>query len=136
MTLNFSAVFAVPGQSSVIDAVHPETGRSIICGETLAEVRARYPGAVEMPWEAWQAAQAARQHTPIEWRPITPSRFGEMLDVLPPLAWSPAKGFLVGEPSDHDVVTGQPRYVAFLQRGAAYFESSRPLTTAEWRAVR
>jgi hypothetical protein len=126
-------VFAVPGEYlSIIDVVNPETGRSRINGHTLEEIRQRYPTAVQMPWEEWRQGMIARQQTPITWKPIDAHRYNDMLGVLPPIDWTSA-GFLVGEPYDHSMATGQPRYTAFIDRYGWYYESSRPITRREWR---
>lgn len=133
-------VFAVPGEACIIDTVKAD-GRTTINNETLAEVQQRYPTAVLMPWETWRAEQAAKQDTPIKWEPCSVRKFYEMLEVLPPIDWNPASGFLVGEPTDHSFSTGQPRYQAYRLHGEGgpferYFVSSRPLTREEWRKVR
>jgi hypothetical protein len=69
-------------------------------------------------------------------------RFNQMLDMLPPLAWT-SKGFLVGEAwGDRTcAVTGnlRPTFKAMIcrwdQEGMSYFESTMGLTVAEWRAL-
>lgn len=138
MTINlrdYTEAFAVPDRhDSVIDMVHPDTGRSIVYGETLEQIRARYPGAVVVNFDAWMAAKAERQHTPVEWRECSEARYHEMLNVLPPAFWQGGL-FLVGEPSDHDAGTGQPRYAAFWKRGGAYLGADRPMTCREASAA-
>ncbi len=118
--------FAVPGEDSLIDLRHPETGLSSVYGETLEQIRARYPHAVVVNIDAFLAAKAERQHTPVVWTPCTE-------EVVPP-AWMERGGFLVGEPWDHDAGNGQPRYAAFRQVGQTYYESDRPMTKAEFLA--
>ena len=126
-------VFAVPGEYlSIIDIVNPETGRSRINGNTLEEIRQRYPTAVQMPWEEWRAGKIARQQTPITWTRVDDHRYRQMLEVLPPIDWTNG-GFLVGEPADHCVSTGQPRYTAYRHNTGQAYESSRPITRREWR---
>ena len=135
MRLDFTDCFAVPGEDSIIDGVNPDTGRSLILGQTLEQVQSRYPAAVIVSWEAWRAEQAAKQDTPISWCPSTEKQYHEMLNVLPPAAWVGGL-FLVGEPTDHSFSTGQPRYEAYWQRGSSeYFVSSRPITVAEFRTA-
>jgi hypothetical protein len=130
-------VYAVPGAHSIIDTINPDTGRTRYCGHTEADVLAREPGAVRMTWQAWKDAMIARQRTPITWALTTRETYEYMLNVLPPIDWW-GGAFLVGEPMDHDVLTGQPRYEAFAERGLSdprsYYASSRPLTRAELRA--
>lgn len=40
-----------------IDILNPETGRSAICGETLEQVRVRYPGAEIADFHQWADAK-------------------------------------------------------------------------------
>lgn len=133
MTTEFTEVFAIPGQSSIIDGIHPVTGLSLICGETLEQVRERHPGAQRMQWEDWRAARAAEQNSPVEWLASDAEQYHEMLNILPPAAWV-AGAFLVGEPTDHDMATGCARFQMYRHRGEAYEASSRPVTVREFRA--
>lgn len=132
---NFTDVFAVPGHHNIVDTINPVTDRSSIQGETLDEVRQRYPNAERFTWDAWRASQITRQNTPIAWLPTAASEYDAMLNVLPP-ACHRAIGFLVGEPMDHSYETGQPRFQAYLSRNGEHFVSSRPLTIAEFRTIR
>ena len=138
LVTNFSHVFAEPGEDTIIDAVHPETGRSCIRDETLEQIRLHYPTAELVEWEHWRQARAAEQDTPITWLPDSQEHYEEMLCVLPPAAWR--KGllggamFLVGEPADHSLATGKPRYDAYFEDASGdYSRSSRPITLAEFR---
>jgi hypothetical protein len=125
--------FAVPGGDSLIDLVHPVTKRSTINGQTLEEIRKRYPDAQIVSIEEFSAAKAARQDAPVEWLETTEERYNEMLEVLPP-AFYGNQGFLVGEPWDHHATTGQPRYQAFRCVAGKYYVSSRAMTRAEFKA--
>jgi hypothetical protein len=128
-------LFAIPDARSAIDFVHPDTGRSLINGETLEQIRQRYPAAQLYTWDAWHAQQTARQAAvPLTWSPTTAEQYHEMLEVLPPAAWIDG-GFLVGEPDDHDLATGRPRFQAYRQQGETYSVASRPMTIAEFRAL-
>lgn len=132
--MDCTEAFAVPGESHLIDCRHPERGTSWIEGETLEEIRQRYPGAEVVNIEDWCKAKGARQDTPIEWADITEEQYNEALECLPPAAMS-AGGFLVGEPSDHHAGTGAPRFAAYFRQGQQFVASSRPLTRkefAEW----
>ena len=126
--------YAVPGADSIIDVVHPVTGRTVCFGRTLEEVQAEAPGAVRMLVDDFAAAKAARQRSPITWDKVPETQFDEMLNVLPP-ALMLKGGFLVGEPWDHDAVSGAARYQAFRVRGGAYYVASRPMTKAEFRQM-
>lgn len=127
---DYTEGFAVSGEDSIIDLRHPATGLSSVYGETLEQIQARYPGAVVVNVDAWMAAKAERQHTPVEWRPCSEDRYHEMLNVLPPAFWQGGL-FLVGEPMDHDAGNGQPRFTAFWKRGGKFYEADRPMTRRE-----
>jgi hypothetical protein len=126
--------FAVPGSDSMIDLVHPITGRSCCFDRTLEQVQEWEPGAVVMSVDEYIASKAARQDSPIEWRETTEERYDDMLGVLPPAAWQ-LGAFLVGEPYDHHAATGQPRFECFVSRRGQYCVSSRPITRAEFATV-
>ena len=137
--LDATEAFAVPGDyGSIIDCVHPETGLSWVNGETLDQIRQRYPNAQIVNFHTWMAEKAQLQDTPITWARTTKAKYWEMLEVLPPAAMY-AGAFLVGEPTDHHAGNGRPRFAAYWQRGssedfACYFVASRPLTCAELKA--
>lgn len=126
--------FATPGADFIVDMVHPDTGLSCIYGRSLEDIRREYPNAIRMPLAAHSAAKAERQRVPFTWEPTTREKYDEMLECLPP-ACHRATGFLVGEPWDHDALSGQPRFQAFrvvpgmLPR---YVVASRPLTRQEF----
>ena len=131
----FSAVYAVPGDHGIIDAIHPDTGLTITLSQTAEQVRERYPLAERMSWADWQEAAIARQQTPITWTLTTREMYDEMLNVLPPISWR-GGAFCVGEPWDHCVATGRARYQAYWQRGDSFCVSSRPITVAELNEAR
>lgn len=126
--------FAVPGDT-VIDHIHPVTGRSICYGETLEQIRLRYPGAVEMDLDEFLTAKAAKQDGEEKtWTEITEDRYDEMLNVLPPAAM--ARGaFLVGEPWDHHATNGMPRFSCFKADGGKFFSLSGHITLAQFREM-
>jgi hypothetical protein len=72
----------VEGDLVCIDGVDPETGRSLIAGETLKEIRIRYPKARIVELGPWIAAKELRLCTDAE--RISRERFIECLEVLPP----------------------------------------------------
>ena len=125
--------FCVPGVT-MIDEVNPHTGRSCVYGRTLDDVQTEYPGAELMTIADYCAKKAAAQDSPIQWDPITEDYWQEMLEVLPPAAYSDI-GFLVGEPTDHHAQSGRPRFVAYIRRNGQHLESSRPLTIQEFNAL-
>ncbi len=95
--------YARPGEDSLIDCIHPETGLTFICGETFEQVRERYPNAERINIADWNKAIAAKQDEPVIWQEITEEKYNYYLEVLPPAAYARgfAGGFLVGEPWDH-----------------------------------
>lgn len=127
-------VWAVPGQNHIIDAIVRETGLTTFCKHDAAQVLAQYPDAVRQTWADWRESAIGRQHAPIVWTLTTKARYWEMLEVLPP-AMMAGGAFLVGEPMDHDIATGAPRFSAYRQRGDIYEEADRPMTRAELRAI-
>jgi hypothetical protein len=132
-TLSFTHVIAERDNVlSIIDYIHPATGRTAVNDETLEQVQARYPTAELVTWEAWRARKAAAQQTPVRWDEVSAEQYDEMLNVLPPI-YGP-QGFMVGEADDHDVATGRARYRAFIQVGGKYYRASRPMTRAEFHA--
>lgn len=130
--MNDTPCIAVPGSDSIVDVCDPATLRTRIAGETLDEVRQRYPGAELTTIEAHCADKAARQDTPIAWREIDEERFTWMLECVPPAAMRGAR-FLVGEAYDHHALTGEARFHGYKQEGARYFETTRPITVREFR---
>lgn len=133
---NFTQVFAVPGESRVVDAVRPSTGKSWINGQTLQEIRSRSPEYAEvqlMEYDDWAEAKALRQHCPIVWLETTAEKYDEMLCVLPPELMI-GGSFLVGEPTDHSARDGSPMFQAYRHRAAGYLASNRGLTIKEFKA--
>lgn len=138
--MKYTHCFAVPGDlQSIIDVVNPETGRSSIYGHTLEQVQERDPGAVVMLLDDFMEAKAKEQNAPLKWRRISRARYWEMLEVLPPAAWS-SGAFLVGEPTDYCAKTGRPRFSVFREEKGSisenHFEGSRPITFAEFKELR
>lgn len=127
-------VYAVPGENSIIDMIHPVTGLTVYGGRDAASVQEKYPGAVRMPYEMWRAQAIARQDTPIIWQTTDAKSYERMLNVLPPALWI-GGAFLVGEPCDHSYATSAPRFQGFWHRNGQYFASDRPITRAELRAA-
>ena len=125
--------FASRSRQTMIDVLHPVTGRTVCYGKTLEDTRAEYPDAEEMSVDDFCAWKATQQRTPITWSETTEAQFTEMLEVLPP-ALMITDAFLVGEPYDHDAGNGQPRFQGFRQIGGRHFAGSRPMTRAEFRA--
>lgn len=112
----FTHVF-VQGQMTCIDIVNPATGRSAINGETLEQVRIRYPGAEIAEVHSWSdAKEKALCSEPVE---TTEERFMEMLEVLPPQRWQRGKGCESFEMCEH--TSGRVTTI-FCRFGDKYFE--------------
>lgn len=128
--------FAVPGSDSMIDVIHPATGKTACYGKTLEEVRQEpgYETAERMPIDQWRQEKAARQDGPIRWDEITAEQYEYYLECLPPAAYG-RKSFLVGEPDDHHARTGRPRYRACRIMDGKHYQSSRPLTVQEFQEL-
>ena len=124
--------FASKKKGTIIDVIFPPTGKTLINGNSLEDVRKDYPDAEKMTVDEFCAWKASKQRTPISWSDTTEAEYWEMLEVLPPAIYGRG-GFMVGEAYDHDALTDQPRYAAYRKRGDVYERASRPLTIAEYK---
>ena len=80
-------VFYVPNECCIIDTAVNRDGtlRGQYSGETLDQIRLRYPNAEIGEWDiVYAAAEEACKTEPSE---ITEDKFLEMLNVLPPVRW-------------------------------------------------
>lgn len=130
--------FVSKERQTIIDVLHPETGRTLFYGKTLEDVQKEYSDAEEMSINDFCTWKAQMQRSVITWNETTEEHFNSMLDALPPAAMDrTCRAFLMGEPYDHDALNGQPRYDAFRKIGKRYEKSSRPMTRAEfWEEMR
>ena len=103
--LQITHCFAEIDGDTMIDAVNPNTGRGLYSGETLEDVRKRYPKAQLMTVTDHLQAKGDRQHTPIILENSTEEKYWEMLEVLPPAVMM-SGSFLVGEPVEHSARDG------------------------------
>jgi hypothetical protein len=126
--------FAEPNSPTMIDLMHPVTKRSLCYGETLDQIRVRYPTAEIIEVAQWAAQKGATQDVPVTWEETTEEKYDEMLNVLPPAFWEQGL-FLVGEPWDHHAITGRPRFAAYRELHGKYFAASRPMTVKEARTI-
>jgi hypothetical protein len=127
-------VYAVPGKGSIIDTINPATGLTSCFAESAAEVLERNPDAVRMTWIDWSNAAIKLQQTPLRWRSVSEAQYHEMLEVLPPASWKRG-AFLVGEPWDHCIATGAPRFAVYVAHGGKHYTADRPITKAEFSAM-
>ncbi len=90
----FTDCWYVPGETHIVDLIHPDDGLTLHYCEDEAQVRARYPTAQRMSCEdAWKAADAvgvARYCQDIT--EVTAERFNDALNVLPPVGWTTRQG--------------------------------------------
>lgn len=131
---SYTRAFAEPDAGNIIDAIHPATNLGLWSGETLEQIRLRYPRAEIVNMDDWMDAKAARQNVPVIWDETTEDEYMQMLECLPPAFWN-GDTFAVGELDDHDARTGAPRFRAYRKTGERCFRSSRPMTVKELRAV-
>jgi hypothetical protein len=69
----------------------------------------------------------------ITWTKTTEDKYQEMLEILPPAAWT-SLGFLVGEPWDHNA-EGYARYEAYAEVNGKYLVSTKPMTIGEFKKL-
>ena len=129
---DFDCVY-VPGSHTVIDLLRAN-GLTACFGESLDQVRKRYPGAEICRFRDWRVNKGNEQDGPVTWTETTEREFMRALEVLPP-AIMERGGFLLGEPFDHHAMTGQPRYAAYVKRGGRFFAASRHMTEDQFRTV-
>lgn len=98
--LTASHVFYSESGNCVIDTCTDENPpRSHIKGQTLEEIRSRYPDAVYMEWDKASDLMDEKNRLPV--REITRDDFWEMLEVLPPNGWKQAPGCESFKMSEH-----------------------------------
>jgi hypothetical protein len=126
--------YAVPGSDWVISIFDMQPGETV-SPETLEKIRAEYPGVELMLFDDWRAAKAARQDAQErKWIEVTHDAYWWALECLPPAAmWRGA--FLVGEPQDHHVGTGRPRFRCLKEEQGKFYELTAPITCAEFKAM-
>lgn len=90
----YTECWYVPGETHIVDLIHPDDGLTLHAAEDERLVRARHPNAQRMRCEAaWTAADAAgtaRYRQDIT--EITEERFHDALNVLPPVGWTTRQG--------------------------------------------
>jgi hypothetical protein len=90
----FTDCWYVPGETHIVDLIHPDDGLTLHYREDETQVRARYPNAQRLSCEdAWKAADAvgtARYRQDIT--EVTAERFNDALNVLPPVGWTTRQG--------------------------------------------
>ena len=109
--------FWEPGSPHAIDPIHPHTGLGIYSGETLEQVRERYPKATVATLDMILEAEAkAYKSEPVR---IDRERWDYMLNVLPPVQWANRNGaetFKMSEMTSGTITT------ILCRIGERYFE--------------
>ena len=123
-------VFYSAAKYRVIDGVRAD-GRGHYSGETLEQMRARYPDVEIIGVDtAIERLDAAFRSAPAE---VTEERFWEMLDVLPPLDWRGSDG---AESFKLSEFTSGTITAIFCRIGTRYFELSDNVSTPHEEIVR
>jgi hypothetical protein len=91
---DFTECWMVPGETHIIDLVHPDDGLTLHDHGDAETVRSRYPGAVRMNCdEAWNLIDTAAL---VRYRKdvteVSEQRFMDALNVLPPVGWTSTHG--------------------------------------------
>lgn len=82
--------FVQPETFTIIDTVHPVTGRSVCFGHTLEEIQRRYPGAIVGNFDEW--CHKREESFLTEPEEISEEQWNAMLNVLPPQRWVQERG--------------------------------------------
>ena len=90
----FTECWYVPGETAIVDLIHPDDGLTLHFQESAAEIQARHPAAQRIAFdEAWKLADAAGtaryKQNIIE---VDEARFMDALNVLPPVGWTTRNG--------------------------------------------
>ncbi len=90
----FTDCWYVPGETSIVDLIHPDDGLTLHCSENETQIRERCPLAERMAFEeAWNladAAGAARYKRDVS--EVAEAQFTDALNVLPPVGWTTRNG--------------------------------------------
>lgn len=90
----YTECWYVPGETSIVDVIHPDDGLTLHFAEDAAQICARYPAAQRISCDdAWKAADAVgleRYRKDVS--EITEERFNDALNVLPPVGWTTRRG--------------------------------------------
>ena len=111
----------VPGETHIVDLIHPETGLTLHYAHGVEEVTARHAGAVRIDCEdAWRAIEIAERERYVRGvEEITEARFMDALNVLPPVGWTTRGGVESFKISER--ITGNLTDI-FARMGDRYFK--------------
>ena len=119
--------FANINDHCIDDLINMETKTGVYSKKSIPELQKDNPTAKVMKISEWSQIRHNRQNTPVQWVASTAANYDYALGCLPPIAYN-GSGFLIGEPYDHDALTGKPRFTAHIMRGDKFFKSDRPMT--------
>lgn len=90
----FTECWYVPGETHLVDLIHPDDGLTLHYSENAEQIRGRYPNAERMACEeAWRQIEgAARARYRSDIVEISAERFMDALNVLPPVGWTTKTG--------------------------------------------
>ena len=90
----FTECWYVPGETHIVDLIHPDDGLTLHYHEDAVAVRGRYPGAERMSCDdAWKLVDtAALERYRKDVSEVTEERFMDALNVLPPVGWTTKAG--------------------------------------------
>jgi len=126
--------FADINDSCIDDLVNMETKTGVYSKKSISELQKENPKAKVMKISEWSQIRHDRQNTPVQWLESTEEDYDYALGCLPPIAYN-GSGFLVGEPYDHDPLTGSPRFRAHIMQNDKFFKSDRPITIEEFEKL-
>lgn len=90
----FTECWYVPGETHIVDLIHPDDGLTLHYHEDALAVRDRYPAAERMScddaWKLIDAAALAQYRKDVS--EVTEERFMDALNVLPPVGWTTHNG--------------------------------------------
>ncbi len=90
----YTECWYVPGETHIVDVIHPDDGLTLHFAEDAAQICARYPTAQRMSCDdAWKAADAVgleRYRKDVS--EVSEERFNDALNVLPPVGWTTRSG--------------------------------------------
>lgn len=124
ISMDFTHVVSEPGALHCIDGIDPTTGLTQVLGETLEQVRLRYPAAIVEPWEEpGKRRRAASLSGPVE---TDDERWAYLLEVMPPVAWTARSGaetFKLSELTTDDITC------CCIRIGRRYWTCQQPIST-------
>lgn len=129
--LEVTHVFTEPNKTCIVNFCHPQMEQEKI-QEELKTLRINWPNTILMTWEEFDNQAYKLQNTELKMEEITEERYFELMECLPPAAMEHNK-FLVGEPWDHCVKTGKPRFQMCVTSGGKHYASDRPVTKEEYK---